>query len=103
MHFSATPSLCLRADLFGGLQFRILTVTDADIISSITLILRHNINATDAALLGTLLRYSQTTGETCVFIAADKRMRRAAQAEGLSTLNPELMALADVSTFLSAF
>lgn len=92
----------LRRDLIDLPQFRLLTVTDVDIISSITHVLRHNINSVDAALLATLLRYAQTSGETCVLVAADKRMLRAAQAEGLSVINPETMPAADVPAFLAA-
>jgi hypothetical protein len=35
-------------------------------------------------------------------IAADRRLLRAAEAEGFRTLNPELLAAADVPGFLGA-
>ena len=63
----------LRSDILVLPLFDLLSVTGADIISSITYIQRHNINATDAALLATLLRYAQATGENCALVAADGR------------------------------
>ncbi len=99
--FQSAASL-LRSDLLGGFQFQLRAVTDADIISSVSLIQRHNINATDAALLTTLLRYAQTTGETSVLVAADGRFCRAAQAEGLFVINPQELSAADVPLFLAS-
>lgn len=99
--FQSAASL-LRSDLLGGFQFQFLAVTDADIIGSVTLIQRHNINATDAALLTALLRYTRTSGEICVLVAADTRFCRAAQAEGLLVSDPQEMPAADVSLFLAA-
>lgn len=92
----------LRNDMIVLPQFRLLTVMDSAILSSITHIQKHSLNSTDAALLATLLRYARTTGETCALVAADVRFCRAAQAEGLAAINPEVMPAADVSAFLSA-
>lgn len=55
--FSAATSL-LRNDVFLQGNFQLLTVTDADILSSIAHIQKHTPNSTDAALLATLLRYA---------------------------------------------
>jgi len=99
--FAITAS-ALRNDLLGHAPFRLLAVTDSAILSSILLIQRHNINATDAALLVTLLRHARTSGETCVLVAADGRFCRAAQAEGLAVINPEVMPAADVPAFVAA-
>jgi len=98
----ATTTSALRNDLVGNAQFFLLAVTDSAILSSIMLIRRHNINATDAALLAALLHHAQTTGETCVLVAADVRFCRAAQAEGLPVINPQVMPAADVAAFLAA-
>ena len=92
----------LRNDLFHQPDFRLLTVTDVDIIGSITHIQKHNLNSTDAALLAMLLRYSQVTGETSILIAADGRFCRAAQLEGLVSLNPELTSPADIPAVLAS-
>lgn len=92
----------LRSDILVLPLCDLISVTDADILYSITYIQRHNINATDAALLATLLRYAQVTGETCALVAADGRFCRAASAEGLAVINPEAMPAVDVSAFLAA-
>jgi len=46
---------------------------------------------------------AQPVTTTCILVAADQRLLRASQAEGLMAVNPELMAPADVSVFLAAF
>lgn len=92
----------LRNDFITLPIFRMLTVSDADIFAGITYIQRHNLNSTDAALLATLLRYSQATGKACALVAADGRFCRAAQAEGLTAINPETLPAADVPALLSS-
>lgn len=99
--FASAASL-LRSDVFVQSRFQLLIVTDADILSSITYIQKHNLNSTDAPLLATLLRYAQTTGETCVLVAADSRFYRSALAEGLAAINPELLPDAGVPAFLAS-
>lgn len=98
----ATATSALRNDILALPRLQLVSVTDADILFSITYIQRHNINATDAALLATLLRYAQAAGETCALVAADARFCRAASAEGLAVINPETLPAADVSAFLAA-
>lgn len=99
--FAAATS-ALRNDMIILPQFRLPTVTDAAILAGITHIQKHSLNSTDAALLVTFLRYAQTTGEACALVAADGRFCRAAQAEGLAAINPEIMPAADVPAFLAA-
>ena len=82
-------------------QFRLLTVTNADIFGSITHVRTHNLNSIDAALLAAFLRYAQATGERCALVAADSRFCRAAQAEGLAVINPEVVRAVDVPEFLN--
>lgn len=101
-HFSTATS-ALRNDMIVLPRFRLLTVSDAAIITGIMHIQRHSLNSTDAALLATLLRYAQTTGATCVLVVADGRFCRAAQAEGLAVINPDILPAADVAAFLAAF
>ncbi len=92
----------LRNDILVMPLFDLISVTDADILYSITYIQRHNVNVTDAALLATLLRYAQATGENCALVVADGRFCRAALAEGLAVINPENLLTADVPTFRAA-
>ncbi|MBV9849050.1 MAG: hypothetical protein JO250_05100 [Armatimonadetes bacterium] len=91
--------LAIENEVLLGLNFGLLTMDDADILSGIALTDRHNINSTDAAILSALGRYVQAqppAAPTCLLVAADQRLLRAASAEGLRTLNPELIAAADV-------
>ncbi len=74
-------------------------------LASVGLIARHNINSTDAAILALFLQHAdalKAIGGTVVLAASDKRLIRAAIAEGLHTLNPELVAPDDVAALLVA-
>ncbi len=99
-----TAVSALQIDLINAPDVTLLSVEDAMILSGIPLMRRHNINATDAAILAAFVRYAQAdpaTTTSCVLVAADKRLVRAAAAEGLNTLNPELLPAADVPAFLA--
>jgi len=70
-----------------------LPVAEAVFRSCSPLILKHNINATDAALLRVLLGLRdevQTMGHRVWLVASDKRLLRAATIEGLPCLDPEV-------------
>ncbi len=92
----------LRLEIINSLNFVLLAVETLDVLVGIDLTERHNINSTDAATLATFLRYRQASGETCLLVAADKRLLRAAAAEGLATLNPETMPAVEVALFLAS-
>jgi predicted nucleic acid-binding protein len=84
-------------------DFAVLTVDDAAILAGIPLMKRHNLNSTDAAILSLFLRYVQSPGvPACTLVATDKRLLRTATLEGLKTLNPENLPVADVPTFLAS-
>jgi predicted nucleic acid-binding protein len=60
--------------------------------SSFALIVAHAINSTDAIVLKSALAIAQklrSGGNDLVLVASDQRLLRAAQAEGLTTFNPE--------------
>jgi hypothetical protein len=79
--------------------FRFLALDDAALIE------KHNVNTADAAILALLLRYRQLqppSDPPTVLVAADSRLVRAAQAEGILTLNPEIVPAADIPAFLAA-
>ncbi|MHB1423239.1 MAG: type II toxin-antitoxin system VapC family toxin [Gemmataceae bacterium] len=101
--FSVARS-ALRAEVIDDPDFGVLTVEFDDTLGGIDLIDRHNLNSTDASLLASFLSFAQAqpAGDACVLVAADQRLLRAAQAEGLRTLNPESIAPADVAAFLAA-
>ena len=61
----------------------------------------HNINSADAAILATYLRFQRATSEPCLLVASDKRLNRAAEAEGLKSLNPEEVAVGDIPGWIS--
>jgi predicted nucleic acid-binding protein len=96
--------LLARKEILLDPDFRFVTISDADILAGIALTDQHNLNSSDAAILMSYLRYVRTqppTAPTCLLIAADQRLIRAANAEGLQTLNPEAVAAADVPSFLA--
>jgi len=93
----------LQSDVVMGSDFGLLSISDAMVFASTAVMSRHNINATDAAILTLLLEYSQTlpAGRTgCVVVAADRHLLRAAEVEGLETVDPETMPALDVPAFL---
>jgi uncharacterized protein len=62
------------------------------VVSSFPLIVAHSINSTDAIALKSALliaRKLRAAGDDLVLVASDLRLLRAAQAEGLTTFNPE--------------
>jgi hypothetical protein len=93
-----------RSEIVNNPDFALLTVDDAAIFAGVALMEQYNVNATDAAILAVFLRYTQARAPgapACVLIAADQRLLAAAQAEGLSTLNPETIPVADLPAFLA--
>jgi predicted nucleic acid-binding protein len=99
-----TAVTALQAEVVDDPDFGLLSISDAAIFASILLIRRHNLNATDAAILTTFLDFVRVLppgSPVCVLVAADQRLFRAAVAEGLPTLNPETLAAADVPAFLT--
>jgi len=100
-----TAFAALRREIIGSPDIGFLTVDEAAVLAGLPLMQRHNVNATDAALLAVLLRYALARpmgASPCVLVTADKRLVRAAGAEGLLTLNPELIAAGDVPAFLAS-
>lgn len=68
------------------------SVTTRLVAKSLSLILAHSINSTDALVLQSALviaRRLRRAGDDLVLVASDQRLLRAAQAEGLITFNPE--------------
>ncbi len=87
-------------------DFLLLSIDDETVMESVTHILSHNINSADAALLTAFLDYQASLPEgdpPCILVTADLRLTRAAQAEGLQTLNPEALTPQEASAFLASF
>lgn len=73
------------------------------IISALSLIAHHSINATDAILLRSALDLAanlRADGDDLALVASDVRLLRAAQAEGLIVFNPETQTTADLDLLL---
>lgn len=93
----------LQTEVVNNPDFVLLPIDSADVFASTGLMRAHNLNATDAALLTTLLRYARAPGAPpCLLVAADRRLLRAARAEGLATLDPEQTAPDAVPGLLAA-
>ncbi len=93
----------LRVEVVDDPLFGILPISDEIIFASISIIDKHNLNATDAAILTMLLQALPSPPPTdFILIASDKRLLRAAEAEGIVTLNPEELPASDVPDFLAA-
>src|SRR5262249_30385608 len=101
--FSAARS-ALRSEVIDGPDFHLLVVDENDFLDSIDLMDRHNLNASDAAILAAFCRYaaSLTEGATCLLIASDQPLLRAAQNENLAVMDPETHSAADVATRLAS-
>lgn len=75
----------LQAEVPGVPGLKLLTVSDSAILGSLSLMQAHNINAADAAILAAYLRYQRARppgSDPCLLVASDKRLSRAAEAEG---------------------
>lgn len=91
-----------RSEVLEGEDFQVASVNDELIFSSHAFIEQHNINATDALILRSTLDVAEELREEedrLVLITADQRLLRAAQQEGLQTLNPEVASIEDLAAF----
>ena len=80
----------LRNESLFNLRMDLVSVGDGLVFASIETMRRHNLNSTDAAILTAFAVYVREYSEhTALLIASDQRLIRAAEAEGLATLNPE--------------
>jgi predicted nucleic acid-binding protein len=92
-----------KAEIIAAVRVTILPVTNRLARSSFPLIVAHSINSNDAVLLKSALttaRRLRAAGDGLVLVASDQRLLRAAQAEGLSTFNPESQDQAALAAFL---
>ncbi|MCY4403492.1 MAG: type II toxin-antitoxin system VapC family toxin [Candidatus Poribacteria bacterium] len=73
-------------------DFKTMSVPDTLIYNSITMIDAHSLNSVDALVLQSALDINtelHKIGERLVLVASDRRLLRAADAEGLLVFNPE--------------
>lgn len=81
----------LQAEIIDNDAFAVLNIEYEDVLGGIEIIQRHNLNASDAAVLVTFSRFAQWSAQTCFLVASDQRLVRAAEREGFQTLNPETL------------
>lgn len=84
--------LWLGNEIINAPAIRKLEPTNSLVIGALIHILNHSVNATDAVVLQAALHLahdSRINGDDLVLVASDKRLIRAAQAEGLETFDPE--------------
>ena len=100
--FTQSASL-LQAQVAESDSFVLLAIHPNAPFDSLALIRKHNLNSTDAILLKTLLDFSRSPdAPVCVMVSADKRLLRAAEAEGLPALNPETASAAEATAQIAA-
>ena len=90
-----------RAEVIDAAAFNLVSIEDALVLASHPLIARHSLNATDALVLRSILDTAsivRPAGNEIVLVASDRRLLRAARAEGLQTFNPEV----DTQAYLDA-
>ena len=94
----------LQTEVVHSGDFGLLPIGERAVFASVATVRVHNLTATDAAILTALLGHVRALpagGSACVLVASDRRLLRAAHAEGLATLNPEAVPAADVPAFLA--
>lgn len=82
-----------ETEILRAADIRKQSVSNRLALSSFPLIVAHSINSTDAIVLKSALaiaRKLRAGGDDLVLAASDQRLLRAAQAEGLTTFNPEI-------------
>ena len=96
--------LLLEREVLLNPDFTLFSVSDSDLLDGILLTDQHNLNTSDAAILAAFLRRIRTApvNSIPVLIASDRRLLRAAALEGLRTLDPAAVALADLSSTLAS-
>lgn len=93
----------LQQEVLVSNDFKTLTIEDDRVLAGLGFVVRHNLNSNDAAILATYLRFQSSLpagSPLCILAAADKRLIRAAEAEGLKTLNPEQVTVSDVAAIM---
>jgi predicted nucleic acid-binding protein len=82
-----------KAEVIDHKDFLVTPVDDALLLSALDLIVKHNLNATDATILRSALNLQnvlQQAGDALTLWTSDKRLVRAAQAEGIAVFDPEV-------------
>lgn len=92
-----------RREVLDAADFLKVTVTDALVTTAVPLIEAYSINATDALVLRSALDLAmaaRTQSADVILVTSDQRLGKAAQAEGLTTFDPETQSQADLTALL---
>lgn len=88
----AQAMLQIGREIIHAANLRKIEPTNGLVLGALRHIQTHSINATDALVLHAALGLTyhlRPRGDDLVLVASDQRLLRAAQAEGLTTFNPE--------------
>jgi hypothetical protein len=94
----------LRAEVLDAPAFAKLPADNALIGRSLALLDRYAVNANDAIVLQLALEIAlplRAAGDEVVLVASDQRLLRAAQAEGVTTFDPETQTRPDLNALLA--
>jgi predicted nucleic acid-binding protein len=94
-----------RAEVVDAGDLRLEPITAVLIHSSLELIARHSLNATDALVLRSALDTAdglRAAGDDLVLVSSDARLTRAAAAAGLLHFNPELDSAQQLDALIAA-
>jgi predicted nucleic acid-binding protein len=90
-------------EVLGAPDFTKVPATDQVVYAAVSLLQKHSINANDAVVLQAALDLAvplRTAGSDLLLVTSDKRLLRAARAEGLLTFDPETQSQADLDALL---
>lgn len=93
-----------NTEVVHGMGVSKASVTSRLIVTSLPFVIAHSINSTDALILRSALaiaRRLRRAGDNLVLVASDQRLLRAAQAESLTTFDPETQDHAALAALLA--
>ncbi len=92
-----------RSDILDEADVAKVTATDVLVNAAFPLVQAHSINANDAVLLRSALDLADALRDVAkdlVLVTSDRRLSRAAAAEGLTTFDPETQTQAELDALL---
>jgi len=97
--------LDFKSDVIDNPDFLKISVKDNLVYDSMPLIEKHSINATDAMILQSCLNIAEVkrnSGNDLVLATSDRRLQTAAEAEGIRTINPEVVSLEKIERLIQS-
>jgi predicted nucleic acid-binding protein len=93
-----------RAEVINTAAFKLVSVGDALVVASYSLIEKYSLNATDALILRSVMDAAavlRPAGDDVILVTSDLRLLHAAQGEGVTTFNPEVGLQAQLDVLVS--